>query len=74
MTARRAILVLNAGSSSLKFALFDTTEPTRAAMRGEIENLDDAPRFSAVDGLGAPLAGRLGLRAAMRISPPSSRA
>ena len=57
MTARRAVLVLNAGSSSLKFAAFDAAEPTRATMRGEIENLDDAPRFSAVDGHGAALAG-----------------
>jgi len=55
-TGPRCVLVLNAGSSSLKFAIFDAAEPSRAAMRGEIENLNVAPRFSAVDGQGAPLA------------------
>jgi len=44
-----AILTLNAGSSSLKFALFDATG---AIMRGQIENLHDAPHFSASDAAG----------------------
>ena len=53
MTA--AILTLNAGSSSLKFALFDAGSLT-ATVRGEIENLGDAPHLRARDAAGAVLA------------------
>jgi acetate kinase len=53
MTA--AILTLNAGSSSLKFALFDTGSLT-ATVRGEIENLGDAPHLRARDAAGVVLA------------------
>ena len=56
-TGRRSALVLNAGSSSLKFAIFDAAQPSRASVRGEIENVNEAPHFWAVDGQGAPLAG-----------------
>jgi acetate kinase len=41
------ILTLNAGSSSLKFALFEDSESLTQTMRGEIENLTDAPHFRA---------------------------
>ena len=54
-----SVLTLNAGSSSLKFALFpalaeDATQP--APVRGEIEDLDGAPHFLARDASGAVLA------------------
>ena len=47
-----SILTLNAGSSSLKFALFD--EALIPTLRGEIEDTDGAPRLAARD-----VAGRL---------------
>jgi acetate kinase len=50
----KVILVLNAGSSSLKFSLFAL--PTAAAMRavavGQIEGLGTAPRLKVKDGAG----------------------
>jgi acetate kinase len=52
-----SILTLNAGSSSLKFALFDEATMV-AAVRGEIENLDAAPHMRAYDTTGAVLAER----------------
>ncbi|MBR0567971.1 acetate/propionate family kinase [Azoarcus sp. L1K30] len=45
----KAVLVLNAGSSSLKFALF-ATEPelaTQAALSGQIDGIGATPHFSA---------------------------
>ncbi|MDY7524557.1 acetate/propionate family kinase [Sphingomonas sp. 10B4] len=42
-----SILTLNAGSSSLKFALFD--EALIPTLRGEIEDIDGAPRLAARD-------------------------
>ena len=53
-----SILTLNAGSSSLKFALFDTAAGLKSAVRGEIEELDAAPHFIARDALGEVLAER----------------
>jgi acetate kinase len=45
-----AILVLNAGSSSLKFAVFLTGDDTLALhQRGHVENLHSAPHFAAYD-------------------------
>jgi acetate kinase len=41
-----AILVINAGSSSVKFALFDaTTPPPRRLLRGQVEGIGAAPRL-----------------------------
>jgi len=51
-----AILSLNAGSSSLKFALFDTAGSLTVTVRGEIEDLDSAPHFTAHDAAGKVLA------------------
>jgi acetate kinase len=55
-----SILTLNAGSSSLKFALFDVDAATRGEMlataRGQIEGLDEAPHLLAHDAAGAVLA------------------
>jgi acetate kinase len=50
-----AILTLNAGSSSLKFALFDAGS-LAATARGQIENLSEAPHLLANDAKGAVLA------------------
>jgi acetate kinase len=47
-----ALLVLNAGSSSLKFAVFEDQDPPRPLLRGAIEGLQTAPRFIARDDVG----------------------
>ena len=49
-----AIAVLNAGSSSLKFSLFD--EELRLELRGQVEGISTAPRFAAKDGAGKSVA------------------
>ena len=52
-----AILTLNAGSSSLKFALFDIANATvRLSVKGEAEKLDSTPHFIAEDAGGKSLA------------------
>ncbi len=54
-----AILTLNAGSSSLKFALFDAAtlgEAVPALARGQVDRLDAAPRLLAHDAGGGVLA------------------
>ncbi len=48
-----AILVINAGSSSVKFALIGA-ESGRAFRRGQIEGLGGTPRFQAEDGRPTP--------------------
>jgi acetate kinase len=55
-TPTRAILALNAGSSSLKFALFEIQSSLVLTARGEIESLDSNPHFIARDAHGAKLA------------------
>ncbi len=48
-----AILVLNAGSSSLKFAVYpDTVGPSSAILRGKIAGIGTNPVFSARNGAG----------------------
>jgi acetate kinase len=42
-----AILVLNAGSSSVKFSVFLEDEPPKLILRGQLEGLFTAPRFMA---------------------------
>lgn len=42
-----ALLVLNAGSSSLKFSLFLDEDPPRLLLRGQFEKLSTRPRFVA---------------------------
>ena len=50
-------LVINAGSSSLKFAVFHPqADGWRLEARGQIEGIGTSPRFSAQDGTGASLA------------------
>jgi len=52
-----AILVLNAGSSSIKFSLFvDGAAGLELDCRGQVEGLSTAPRFVAKDHAGAVLA------------------
>ena len=51
-----AALALNAGSSSVKFALFDSG--ARPLLRGELEDLSPAPRLTAQDEAGAKLIDR----------------
>jgi acetate kinase len=51
-----SILTINAGSSSLKFALFDNDAALTETVRGEIENLGAAPHLCARDGAGKVLA------------------
>lgn len=53
-----AILTINAGSSSIKFALFERDDPVRpqAALRGELDGIGAQPRLKARDGQGAVLA------------------
>ncbi len=47
-----AILVLNAGSSSLKFSVFLDGEPPEPLLRGQLEGLFTQPRFVARDHAG----------------------
>jgi acetate kinase len=42
-----ALLILNAGSSSLKFSVFMNKEPPRPLLRGQLEGLLTQPRFVA---------------------------
>jgi acetate kinase len=54
-----AILVLNAGSSSIKFSVFTVRADELAlAVRGQIEGLDTAPRFRAKDATGTEIGAR----------------
>ncbi|MCB8875078.1 acetate/propionate family kinase [Acidisoma silvae] len=55
MSRTGSILTLNAGSSSVKFALFDASRDLHQSMRGEIENLSSVPHFHAVDDQGRVL-------------------
>ena len=48
--------MLNAGSSSLKFALYDAGAALTVAARGEVENLNSTPHFIARDSKGVVLA------------------
>ena len=47
------ILVLNAGSSSLKFSVFDVASDQRPLLKGQIEGIGTSPRFVAKDAQGA---------------------
>ncbi len=47
-----AILVLNAGSSSLKFSVFLDEDPPRPLVRGLLEEIGTRPRFLARDAAG----------------------
>lgn len=49
------ILVLNAGSSSIKFALYDATDALDLRLRGQVEGIGVSARFSARDADGKSL-------------------
>jgi acetate kinase len=46
------MLVLNAGSSSLKFSVFLDSDPPRPLLRGQLEGILTRPRFVAKDAVG----------------------
>ncbi|MEQ1773229.1 MAG: acetate/propionate family kinase [Burkholderiales bacterium] len=52
------ILVLNSGSSSIKFAVFDAAADARAHLQGDITGLGGIPAFFARDHAGNALTGR----------------
>jgi acetate kinase len=54
-----SILTLNAGSSSVKFALFTSDPTTTLQVRGEIESLDQAPHLYLHDFSGTVISERL---------------
>ena len=51
-------VVLNAGSSSLKFSIYRKADATawKVEVRGQIDGIGSTPRFTASDGAGARLA------------------
>jgi acetate kinase len=51
-----AILSLNCGSSSIKFAVFETADTPKRIAHGQIEGLGTAPHFRAFGASDAPLA------------------
>ncbi len=53
-----AILTLNAGSSSLKFALFQVASSSPAILRGEVSDLSNTPHLIAHDSEGTVLIDR----------------
>ncbi|MGP8233001.1 MAG: acetate/propionate family kinase [Methylovirgula sp.] len=55
-----AVLTFNAGSSSIKFSLFelDSIESFRLAAKGEVEEIEATPHFFATDSKGVQLAER----------------
>jgi acetate kinase len=55
---RRIVLVINAGSSSIKFSVFGVADAARLASlyRGEVDGLGAHPRFAAADATGSRLA------------------
>ena len=57
MTERAIVLVLNAGSSSLKFCAYqlDAGQGWRLEARGQLEGIGTSPRFSARNGAGATI-------------------
>jgi acetate kinase len=57
MSGNGSILVVNAGSSSLKFSLFrvNGSEPLQLAAHGQIDGVGTRPHFGAKDAVGATL-------------------
>ncbi|HJT41961.1 MAG TPA: acetate/propionate family kinase [Rhizomicrobium sp.] len=51
-----AVLTLNCGSSSIKFAVFEKVVPLRRIAHGWIEEIGTAPHFQAFDARGTPVA------------------
>jgi acetate kinase len=57
------VLVLNAGSSSIKFAVYDAASDVERLMQGEVEGIGTGPRFHAHDAAGAEIAGPRAIKA-----------
>jgi acetate kinase len=57
-TSPGCIAVLNAGSSSIKFALYEPGAEGVLLFRGQVERIGQAPRLEATDAAGKVLAGR----------------
>ena len=57
-TSRGCIAVLNAGSSSIKFALYDQGLAGALLFRGQVERIGQAPRLEAKDAAGKVVAER----------------
>src|ERR1051326_9356979 len=55
---RDAILILNAGSSSLKFSIFRDADPPRLSFHGQLEELATQPRFWVRDSAGNVIGNR----------------
>src|SRR5262245_44086375 len=57
MSDHAVVLVLNAGSSSLKFSVYQVVAADEwpLEVRGQIEGIGTSPRFSAKDGAGEKL-------------------
>ncbi len=55
---REPILVINAGSSSIKFSVFETAveRSLMARLHGQVEGIGTSPRLKVVDAQGRPLA------------------
>src|SRR5262245_3514419 len=60
MDAHAVVLVLNAGSSSLKFCVYQAgdADAWRLEARGQIEGIGTSPKFSAKDRAGRALEGQ----------------
>jgi acetate kinase len=54
----RSIAVINAGSSSVKFALYDTEMAERCSFRGQVEGIGVKPRLKVADADGCVVEGR----------------
>lgn len=55
---RNAILVINAGSSSIKFSVFETAadRSLAAALHGQVEGINGTPRLQVIDAQGRSMA------------------
>jgi acetate kinase len=60
LTVHEPILVINAGSSSIKFSVFETAadRSLSAGVHGQIEGIGSSPRLAVVDARGRGLAGQ----------------
>ena len=60
MNVRAPILVLNAGSSSIKFSVFETVagDALRAAVTGQVEGIGTSPHLTVKDAQGLKIADR----------------
>lgn len=49
MTINKQILVINAGSSSIKFATYEATDPVQLSLSGQVKNIKTAPVLKVVN-------------------------